>query len=219
MGMFDDLKCEYPLPLGASQGELAGRNWRRNGFQTKDFDCLMDQYCIREDGTLWRQIHAWGSGRKGRLRRKAAGWEPLSGFVSTVRFYDFIYGNQADYLVEWVAVIVAGRVAELRLEKWEEHDNRERLSREAEWKLERERREPFLATWIGQRLYPSYAWLVHGCIRFGICGFFHRLGNACICIARILDRVADSLAPFGDPIRAANRHRAWEEQMAHDDDE
>src|SRR5437667_12711005 len=104
MGMFDDIKCEYPLPLPETQGELAGRNWRENGFQTKDFDCLMDQYCVREDGTLWQQVYAWGETRKGRRCRNAAGWQPMSGYTGTARFYDFLYGNQADYWVERVTV-------------------------------------------------------------------------------------------------------------------
>jgi len=78
MGMFDDIKCECPLPLPENQGELEGRNWREHGFQTKDFDCLLDQYCIHEDGTLWQQIHVCEKTRKGRLRRKAAGWQSAS---------------------------------------------------------------------------------------------------------------------------------------------
>jgi hypothetical protein len=43
MGMFNVIHCEYPLPLPENQGELAGRNWRENELQTKDFDCLSDQ--------------------------------------------------------------------------------------------------------------------------------------------------------------------------------
>ena|SRR6266498_337889 len=94
MGMFDDIKCEYPLPLPEIQGELAGRNWRENGFQTKDFDCLMDQYCIYEDGTLWQQTYAFETSRKGRRRRKPVGWEPMSTYTGTVRFYDSINGQK-----------------------------------------------------------------------------------------------------------------------------
>lgn len=45
MGMFDDVKCEVPLPDGYN-GE-----W----FQTKDFECsMLDKYVIRADGRLLR---------------------------------------------------------------------------------------------------------------------------------------------------------------------
>src|ERR1044071_115426 len=110
MGMFDDIKCEYPLPLPENQGELVDRNWREQGFQTKDFDCLMDHYCIQEDGTLWRQTYAVETTRKGWPRRKPVGWEPMRNHTGTVLFYDSINGQRVDYWVEWVAVFVAGKV-------------------------------------------------------------------------------------------------------------
>ena len=45
MGLFDDIKCKYPLPV-------AGAN--KLDYQTKDTPSqFMDQYEIREDGTLW----------------------------------------------------------------------------------------------------------------------------------------------------------------------
>ncbi len=43
MGMFDDVKCEVPLPDGFI-----------GNFQSKTFDCLMDTYVIRADGRLVR---------------------------------------------------------------------------------------------------------------------------------------------------------------------
>ena len=117
MGMFDDIRCEYQLPSRENQGELAGRNWRDNGFETKDFDCLMDQYCIHEDGTLWQQNFAFETSRKGWPRRKPVGWEPMRAYTGTVRFYDSIYGQRVDYWVEWAAVFVTSKVTELKLER------------------------------------------------------------------------------------------------------
>ena len=46
MGMFDDIRCQYPLPLAGASERL---------FQTKDLYCDLDYYEIREDGTLWRE--------------------------------------------------------------------------------------------------------------------------------------------------------------------
>lgn len=42
MSMFDYIACKYPLPK--AQGET---------FQTKDLEDCLDNYEIREDGTLW----------------------------------------------------------------------------------------------------------------------------------------------------------------------
>jgi hypothetical protein len=45
MGMFDDIRCEAKLPaIGPDPGT--------RDFQTKDFECLLDQYIITEDGHL-----------------------------------------------------------------------------------------------------------------------------------------------------------------------
>ena len=48
MGMFDDIVCKYPLPFPEDT-----KGYIPNGFQTKDLDCGLDSYEIREDGTLW----------------------------------------------------------------------------------------------------------------------------------------------------------------------
>lgn len=48
MGMFDDIKCEYPLPDAEAQGET---------FQTKDLDCLLDTFTITKEGRL--MYHAY----------------------------------------------------------------------------------------------------------------------------------------------------------------
>jgi hypothetical protein len=43
MGMFDELKCEYPLPDAAVQEET---------FQTKSLNRVMDRYTITQEGRL-----------------------------------------------------------------------------------------------------------------------------------------------------------------------
>jgi hypothetical protein len=48
MGMFDYLACKHQLPMK----DAATRQ-----FQTKDLECMMDNYEIREDGTLWREAY------------------------------------------------------------------------------------------------------------------------------------------------------------------
>lgn len=210
MGMFDDLKCEFPLPLPEQQGELAECNWREHDFQTKSLDCLMDRYCIRKDGTLWQQSYAWGQTKKGRPRREAAGWQTKSAFTGTIEFGNFICQQRADYSVDWLATFAAGKLTELVLLRWEELDNRQRLENEAKWKRESEAREQFLVSWVGRTLYPSYAWLVHGCLGTVPIKALDWLGRACTGTGRALRRVSGRLAPHGDPIRNERRRRAWE---------
>lgn len=49
MGLYDDVKCFYPLPDGFVPGE--------RDFQTKSLDSCMSLYTITEDGRL---VDAWG---------------------------------------------------------------------------------------------------------------------------------------------------------------
>jgi len=217
MGMFDDIKCEYRLPMPENTGELKDRNWREEGFQTKDFDCLMEAYCIRENGTLWRQTYIWETTRKGRPCRKPADWLPLSSYTGTIHFYNSIYSSQADYWVEWMAVFVAGRICELKLERWEKKDNRQRLAIEEQWKADTARRERFLATLVGRKVYPPYAWIVHGCLGHTTYRVWQWIGSQCQKIGLWLDRLGDKLAPYGDPIRAEKHRREWEDWF--DDEE
>ena len=48
MGMYDNIKCKYPLPDAAAQGV---------DFQTKDLECTLAEYEITEDGRLIE--HCW----------------------------------------------------------------------------------------------------------------------------------------------------------------
>lgn len=53
MGLFDTIHCEYPLPVPQHQ-ELE--------FQTKDLECLLDEYTITRDGRLLRHARRGGRG-------------------------------------------------------------------------------------------------------------------------------------------------------------
>jgi hypothetical protein len=209
MGLFDDIRCQYALPLPENQGELAGRDWREQIFQTKDFECLMITYVIREDGTLGEQTYDFETNRKGLPRRKPTGWQALSSYTGTVCFYNSIYGNNADYWVEWIAVFVCGKVSELKLHQWEERDNRERLASEAKWNLRTKKHEKFLATWAGRHIYPAYAWGVYGCLEVWLHRFCRWITKLCSRTDLMILRMADRLAPYGDPIRAAQRERVF----------
>ena len=50
MGMFDNLRCEYPLPDAAAQNF---------DFQTQSLDCLLDDYVITKEGRLVKHYVDW----------------------------------------------------------------------------------------------------------------------------------------------------------------
>jgi hypothetical protein len=114
MGMFDDLRCRYPLPV-------EGANELR--YQTKDLDCQMDQYEIREDGTLWREDYdvedqsdpnATGIMRlSGMMTRVNPRWVPVD-YLGRIWFYGSFTGDWKDW-IEWCADIIDGRVRSVSL--------------------------------------------------------------------------------------------------------
>lgn len=86
MGMYDNLKCDYPLP-----GNPVGIE-----FQTKSFDSLLDDYTILSDGRLMVEVYdiedrsdpnAEGIMRfVGMMTRIPLGLKPLD-FTGVANFY------------------------------------------------------------------------------------------------------------------------------------
>ena len=106
MGMFDYLKCKYPLP-DAGDNDLE--------YQTKDTPAqFLDNYEIRADGSLWHldyciedrsDPNAEGLARLvGRLSRVNERWEPVP-FTGEIRFYCYVDENQC---TEFSAYFVNG---------------------------------------------------------------------------------------------------------------
>lgn len=95
MGLFDTVKCEYPLPNPAHQ-DLK--------FQTKDLDCWMGRYTITCDGKLVRHPHSGGKGPERDIE-----W-PIHG---DIRIYDFEPENEKE-LVEYTVRFTHGRVERIR---------------------------------------------------------------------------------------------------------
>jgi hypothetical protein len=54
MGMFDNIKCELPLPLNKKEQKIFSNvDWNDRVFQTKDTDCTLSTYSIRKNGKLY----------------------------------------------------------------------------------------------------------------------------------------------------------------------
>jgi hypothetical protein len=131
MGMFDNIICQYPLPLeGANDLD----------YQTKDTPSqLMDLYEIREDGSLWFQAHdiedqseqaKWVAenpdkeipeelqglaGLFGCMMRINNRWEFLYDFSGEIRFYSFWDNERGFGWVEWSGYFEAGKLVSLDL--------------------------------------------------------------------------------------------------------
>ena len=115
MGMFDYLRCHYPLPVEGANARL---------YQTKDLDDMMDLYEIRADGTLWHEEYdeedrsdprAEGLWRfSGMITRVNQRWEPLA-LTGEVRFYDTIRSTTPNGWIEWRASYHKGVLKELHL--------------------------------------------------------------------------------------------------------
>jgi hypothetical protein len=206
MGMFDDIRCEYPLPLPEDRGELAGKDWSKQGFQTKDLGQGMGGYCIRADGTLWLVSGRWlvDDPEEETFQKE---------FLGTVEFYGSARGQKNDYRFEWAATFINGKLNDLRLREWRLDDNTERLRQEAEYAAKHARTDQFSKTWIGRFVYPPYAWLV-GVLLAEVVGsgagklaeWLQRIqGRAC--------RLEERLKPHGDPIRAEKRIEQFKNEL------
>jgi hypothetical protein len=89
MGMFDTLRCSYPLPLaGANDLE----------YQTKSLNCQMERYELRADGTLWRETDD--------------GVQEQELPTREVRFYEWL---EPDGWLEWSAYFKAGILQQINL--------------------------------------------------------------------------------------------------------
>lgn len=129
MGMFDDLTCKYPLPVeGANELD----------FQTKDMDCLLTKYELREDGTLWVETYdtedqspatKWERehpgepappeasgllGLCGCMSRVNKRWERVTDITGEIRFYT---NDWPQGWIEFSSYFVSGQLKELNLIK------------------------------------------------------------------------------------------------------
>lgn len=116
MGMYDELRCKYPLPVKGANDLL---------YQTKDTPSqFIDLYEIRADGTVWRQNYdiedrsdpkAEGLERIiGCMTRINKRWEKVKDFNGGIRFYTCL-GEQNTGWIEFSAHFVGGKLKSMDL--------------------------------------------------------------------------------------------------------
>lgn len=143
MGMFDQIVCKYPLPI-VWANELE--------YQTKDTPSqFMDNYEIREDGTLWHEDYriedrSAGSkwlaenpdktradlpedlkgfnGMSGILTHIPLGWNRIDDFLGEIRFYTSLGSDHSGW-IEWSGYFEHGQLVRLNLVEYRkpEKDN------------------------------------------------------------------------------------------------
>ena len=115
MGMFDNLECEYPLPVKVDRGEP---------FQTKDTPAqFLDNYKIKEDGTLWHEKYDTedrsdpnASGLdafRGCATRVNKRWEQCADFTGEIAFYGFHNEKKQEGWVEFSAYFNKGLLVQI----------------------------------------------------------------------------------------------------------
>ena len=169
MGMFDTIKCLCPLPRGEEPKELANIDFNRDLiWQTKDLECSMDQYEIRQDGTLWIERYdiedksnpdAIGWARfAGMYTRVNVRWEPMSHYTGMIKFCEFYAPDslENDYWIEYQATFIDGTVKKMSLEQFTATNNTERKNRTKEWESKMVQERKLWDKWYMKYGYKYY---------------------------------------------------------------
>lgn len=153
MGMYDDIVCKYPLPLPEDT-----KGYTVKQFQSKDLECCLGQYEIREDGTLWLRecdYEVVGGDPNGKtfsqqfetVKEIKVWWTQVKS-TQTIRMYDYCHNNDGsyDYYVEFEVVFIDGVINKVTLIKFEAIDNAERKEDNRKFIAELKKRRDFELT-------------------------------------------------------------------------
>jgi len=138
--MFDNIKCELPLPLNKKEQEkFSNMNWNDISFQTKDTDCTMSTYVIRKNGKLYglfvegKNVRVISEKDEKKIKRQGRFCWPyefkeksrkykFEKFTGDLYFYDSFFDKQGnEYWAEFCGKFVNGviqgklRKVEIRL--------------------------------------------------------------------------------------------------------
>jgi len=130
MGMFDSLKCKYPLPLTPEIQQISA-DWANVIFQTKDLDNSLGYYEVREDGHLYQEVveREYIPYTEEELKTiKPKKWSPFKDVIiknktthkvdyhGKINFYESLeFSETEDMWVEFVAYFVYGKLDKLEL--------------------------------------------------------------------------------------------------------
>lgn len=115
MGMYDNVKCLYPLSIEGLEDEI---------FQSKSTPMqFIDLYEIREDGTLWHEnydVEDKSDPTKegierfyGCMTKTNRRWEQLVDFTGEIKFYTYIENDKR--FIAFSSYFVKGKLNQLHL--------------------------------------------------------------------------------------------------------
>ena len=132
--MFDYVVCEYDLPLPKDRKELSDIEWNKYQFQSKNMNCLMDDYRINTKGKLFVR-----SGRPDFFDEPSKDLPEIeSNYHGELEFYAYEQRNKYDYSVSFNAKFSYGKLDTIELTEFEKHSNEKRKEYQAEFKKQAE---------------------------------------------------------------------------------
>lgn len=130
-----------------------------DNFQTKDLDLALASYTIDENGQLSieRSEGEWTEGNKdsesvfGRLGyfKTTKKWVEQLNNTATIVFYDYQHSNETDYdyMIEYEAIFINGKISSIKLLLFEATDNARRKIQDAEFDKKNKEHYEFTKTW------------------------------------------------------------------------
>lgn len=185
MGMFDYIKCLYPLPLPNDAMELNNTDFNNITYQTKDLENCMDYYEIRKDGTLWQEEYdiidksdpnAKGISRIfGMFSKTNERMVPVKNFTGQINFYEYYICDindklKNDYWIEYIALFNNGHLVTIQLSKFTAEDNTDRILNAKKIQQQMIDRQVLWNKWYIKYFYRHYDNLINK---------FFRLWNKC----------------------------------------
>jgi hypothetical protein len=141
MGMFDTINCKIVLPMPEDPKGYTGSY----SFQTKDFDCALDNYIIDENNNLLivqtelKYVEGDTNGKSffGRFGRmeKVKEWTEPTNITGCIEMYDYIQSNDTDYdySISYRVHLSSGRVERITLNMFNAYENAQRKKDDAEF--------------------------------------------------------------------------------------
>jgi hypothetical protein len=167
MGMYDDIICEYKLPMPEDPKGYSGSP----SFQTKDLENSLSVYLIKEDGTIWIETYEneivpgdpnakFFLDRIGHVKKNRTGFKQLFD-TETIEIYDYRETNEDyDYWILYKLVFVKGVVSEATIVQFEATDNSKRKIKDAEFDEKLRKRSEFTKTLMYRILFHPWNKLV-----------------------------------------------------------
>lgn len=159
MGMFDYIECKAKFPdIDLHDTQLTMEQIRQENYQTKSLDCCMMQYFIEEDGTLTFETYPDGKwvendeAEKSFWKTRYICGKPVKETFTgnaVINFYADFPKRETDfdYWVEWEALIIKGKLTEIKLIEFNKvcNINRKKALQEFEARLRQD--NIYRSTW------------------------------------------------------------------------